>query len=103
MGWSTWVVYIVTGSLQGVLLGLAIFYWLAARKQGGGEGEAEGEQEDEEGDVDERTALLSNGHGGTPSKTLPTRDTQKSEGSRNRQLSMLYAATPPEHDSEGEQ
>nr|OQO28010.1 hypothetical protein B0A51_05368 [Rachicladosporium sp. CCFEE 5018] len=32
-GWSTWLVYIITGILQGTLLGLAISYWLARRKE----------------------------------------------------------------------
>lgn len=61
------------------------------------------EEEDEEDDVaeegaegraDERTALLSNG-----SKARPVRGTQKSDSSQ-RQLGMLYAATPPEQDSD---
>jgi hypothetical protein len=31
-GWSTWGVYMVTGCLQGTLLGMAIYFELQARK-----------------------------------------------------------------------
>lgn len=32
-GWSAWGVYIVTGCLQGVLLGMGIYFWLRDRKE----------------------------------------------------------------------
>ena len=100
-GWSTWLVYIVTGVLQAIVLGLAITYWLKDRKSGGNDMQStssahSSDEVDSEEDVGERTALLGNGH-----KSRPIHGTQRSNGSNsNRQLSMLYAATPPEHDSD---
>lgn len=32
-GWSAWGVYIVTGCLQGILLGMGIYFWLRDRKE----------------------------------------------------------------------
>ncbi|KAI9797145.1 MAG: hypothetical protein M1833_005660 [Piccolia ochrophora] len=32
-GWSTWVVFVITGALQGILLGMGIYYELVARKK----------------------------------------------------------------------
>ncbi|OJD34849.1 pq loop repeat protein [Diplodia corticola] len=32
-GWSAWGVYIVTGCLQGVLLGMGIYFWVRDRKE----------------------------------------------------------------------
>lgn len=116
-GWSTWLVYVVTGILQGVLLGLAISYHVARRN--GKRGELSGPSiADEEEDIDatdgaiedaiptERTRLLSagslaNGANGRPKpqRIRGSQGTQRSTAS-NRQLGMLYAATPPEHDSD---
>lgn len=102
-GWSTWLVYIVTGVLQAVVLGLAIVYYFRARREGR-EGSVHSSSaqssREEEGEASEQTALLGNGH-----KSRPIQGTQRSAGSgsardANRQLSMLYAATPPEHDSD---
>ncbi|KAK3709487.1 hypothetical protein LTR37_010860 [Vermiconidia calcicola] len=102
-GWSTWLVYVVTGILQGILLGMGITYFLAARARAkdGGARVDEGDEEDVEGpaNVDERAALLANGQ----NKTRPINGTHNSTQTgtaSQRQLSMLYAATPPEHDSE---
>ena len=50
-GWSTWLVYVVTGILQGVLLGLAISYYLARRKNKRAE-DASVSGEEEEQDID---------------------------------------------------
>lgn len=61
-GWSTWLVFVVTGVLQAVLLGLAIFYYVADRRRVREEVRAEVGAENE--DADERTALLGNGHAG---------------------------------------
>lgn len=106
VGWATWLVYIVTGTLQGILLGLAIMYFFAGRKAAAdrisvaSEDEDEGATAEEREQATERTALLSNGHS-APSKTLPVRgETQRTSSGQNRQLSMLYAATPPDQDSE---
>ena len=107
-GWSTWLVYVVTGILQGILLFLAVTYFLAARQQRLQEGQDINSdvEEDERAaaagataGADERTALLANGN---KTKTRDIHDTQRSERSdaNQRQLSMLYAATPPEHDSD---
>ncbi|KAK3716170.1 hypothetical protein LTR37_006615 [Vermiconidia calcicola] len=103
-GWSTWLVYIVTGILQGILLGMGITYFLAARARAKGgrmddDNVGDNEGEDVEGPaVDDRTTLLANGQ----NKTRPINGTHNStQGTASqRQLSMLYAATPPEHDSE---
>ncbi|KAK5707697.1 hypothetical protein LTR97_000235 [Elasticomyces elasticus] len=115
-GWSTWAVYIVTGFLQGILLVMAIIYYMQHRRA-----EKEGQRRvDENGylpgvddvdgaeDVDERTGLLS-GNGTVRRKSKPidsgrmSRNGNGNGDARNRQLSMLYAATPPEHDSDRSQ
>ena len=102
-GWSTWLVYLVTGSLQAILLGLAITYFFRARREARNLGDDEEDEHEVDTDAedddraDERTALLSNGNEG--SKARPVRGTQKSDSSQRR-LGMLYAATPPEHDSD---
>ncbi|EMC91881.1 hypothetical protein BAUCODRAFT_39026 [Baudoinia panamericana UAMH 10762] len=106
-GWSTWLVYVVTGLLQGVLLGLAVYFHVTnrkARKAHDDDGFFSATVDDVDGaavgaeDVDERTALLSNGRKGS-TKSRPITSTQRSDASQ-RQLGMLYAATPPEHDSD---
>lgn len=113
-GWSTWLVYVVTGILQGVLLGLAISYHLARRNSKHGELSATS-MPDEEEDIDgidgaieetlpnERSRLLSSGSLANgrpkPQRIRGSQGTQRSTAS-NRQLGMLYAATPPEHDSD---
>ena len=97
-GWSTWLVYVVTGILQAILLTLAITYFFAARRARQEQGSVVSDFEEEEHipveGADESTALLANGN-----KTRPVPGTQRSDASQ-RQLSMLYAATPPEHDSD---
>lgn len=113
-GWSTWLVYVVTGILQGVLLGLAISYYLARRKSKRAEdASVSGEEEDENIDAndgaaieslpDERTRLLSSASLGngrpSPQHIRGSVGTYRSNTS-NRQFGMLYAATPPEHDSD---
>lgn len=113
-GWSTWLVYVVTGILQGVLLGLAISYYLARRKNKRAEdASVSGEEEDENIDAtdgaaieslpDERTRLLSSASLGngrpSPRHIRGSVGTYRSNTS-NRQFGMLYAATPPEHDSD---
>ena len=104
-GWSTWLVYIVTGILQAVLLFLAISYFLAARRaeregipaDGGADEDVDGVEDRLREGVDERTALLGNGN-----KSRPVHGTQNRATSDEsaRRLGMLYAATPPEHDSD---
>lgn len=127
VGWSTWLVYCVTGTLQAVLLSLAVGYWLAERQATAEDPESEEvvgcddvdgtADEQQEGQADERTALLrpeSNGSSnGRPradssksrsksysvqSRPKPVEDPSRRASSR--QLGMLYAATPPEHDSD---
>jgi len=102
-GWSTWLVYIITGVLQGVLLGLAIHYYMVRTRA---EKEMEESRDASIHDVDdvdgteeaeERTALLGSNNG--TAKGRPINGTNRSNASQ-RQLSMLYAATPPEHDSD---
>lgn len=100
-GWSTWLVYIVTGVLQAIVLGLAITYYFRARRQRLDENSYQSSipsSRDGDSEPSEQTALLGNGH-----KNRPIHGTQRSSasgGNTNRQLSMLYAATPPEHDSD---
>ncbi|KAK3651530.1 hypothetical protein LTR56_005672 [Elasticomyces elasticus] len=121
-GWSTWAVYIVTGFLQGILLVMAIVYYVQHRQA-----EKENQRRlDENGyiagvddvdggaeDADERTGLLSR-NGTVRRKSKPTNNgriainggsgrMQRESNARDRQLSMLYAATPPEHDSDRSQ
>lgn len=104
-GWSTWLVYIVTGVLQSILLFLAITYLLADRRAAQ-EGMLDDRALDEHADgaedrlregVDERTALLANGN-----KNRPIHGTQGSAASDDsaRRLGMLYTATPPDQDSD---
>lgn len=100
-GWSTWLVYIVTGILQAVVLGLAITYYLRARRRGiqeADDSDSVQSSQEPEGEATEHTALLGSGHKG---RTINgTQRSNASGGNSNRQLSMLYAATPPEHDSD---
>jgi uncharacterized protein with PQ loop repeat len=116
-GWSTWLVYIITGLLQAILLSMGISYWMAHRKHPDGvylqsedEDEHYGAIDDVDGmagggaEADERTGLLSgNGHGqsGTvKSRPIPHNNSRHGTATSNRQLSMLYAATPPDQDSD---
>lgn len=98
-GWSTWLVYIVTGLLQAALLALAVKYWLEQRRAG--KLVLDSEEDEEDGDrtpdaaPDERTGLLE----GSGRKPINGSGTTRSRASE-RQLGMLYAATPPEHDSD---
>ncbi len=102
-GWSTWAVYVVTGILQAILLTLGVTYYLDKRKRGllATEDGTDEEVEEDGEVVDERSALLGNG-GGNGSVKRPIAGTQRSKGSE-RGLAMLYAATPPEHDSDRSQ
>ncbi|KAK4543554.1 hypothetical protein LTR36_005449 [Oleoguttula mirabilis] len=100
-GWSTWLVYCVSGVLQGALLGIAISYYIANKNAANkleGDGDSIRPVDDVDGgaDADERTALLRNGHS---VKGRPIAGTHRSNASQ-RQLGKLYAATPPEHDSD---
>ncbi|TKA83654.1 hypothetical protein B0A55_00443 [Friedmanniomyces simplex] len=113
-GWSTWAVYVVTGILQGNLLALAIIYYMRHRRMAKSFTDDDGDVftgvDDVDGataraeDADERTALL-NGRGngnssGTQRKSRPIANGTHTSNASQRQLSMLYAATPPEHDSD---
>lgn len=96
--------YVVTGILQAFLLSLAIVYFFRRRREEQERGEfsdVDGTTDDEEGaesPPSERTRLLVNGQ--RQSNSLPVKGTQQRNDSSQRQLSMLYAATPPEHDSD---
>lgn len=61
-GWSTWLVFVVTGTLQAFLLGLAIKYYFAAAANGSDVDGEESEDNNDANEVNERTALLTNGH-----------------------------------------
>ncbi|KAI7202217.1 hypothetical protein KC316_g1928 [Hortaea werneckii] len=141
-GWSTWLMFVVTGCLQGVLLCLAISYYLARRRLAKEVDDRDDypRLDDVDGtaepgaEVNEQTSLLSRqnqrgdhrasydtarnkkrasydtprskgraSYESTRSKTLPigsgSRDTHRSDASK-RHLSQLYAATPPEIDSD---
>lgn len=93
--------YIVTGILQAVVLGLAIKYYFqgknAEREEDEGTSSVQSSR-DADSEPNERTGLLGNGHKGRP--IHGTQRSSASGGNTNRQLSMLYAATPPEHDSD---
>ena len=103
-GWSTWLVYIVTGILQGILLGLAITYWFQRRRAGKLVLDSSEEEEENEQDLtpdalsNERTGLLG-AESGRKGSSRPVVGTGRSHGSERR-LGMLYAATPPEQDSD---
>lgn len=97
--------YIVTGVLQSILLFLAITYLLADRRagqeaildDGALDGDVDGAEDRLREGVDERTALLANGN-----KNRPVRGIQRSAASDEsaRRLGVLYAATPPDQDSD---
>lgn len=105
-GWATWLVYIITGILQGVLLGLAITYWVAKRRKDRAYDDAassivtEDWQDDHTEEVgeeaSENTALLSNG--GKGSKSRPVKAVDKRSASQ-RALDVLYKASPRSIDS----
>ena len=66
-GWSTWFIYVVTGILQGIVLGLGIFFELRNRKrrkedESGGSlsGEDDAAREEEASAPSEATPLLGN-------------------------------------------
>jgi uncharacterized protein with PQ loop repeat len=101
-GWSTWLVYLVTGVLQAILFGLAVKYYFEAKATSSVEDHEEDMQPDSENEqVDERTALL---NGSQRSKRRPIQDTPAgARQSSGRTLDMLYAATPPENDSDRSQ
>nr|OQO23139.1 hypothetical protein B0A51_10097 [Rachicladosporium sp. CCFEE 5018] len=94
-GWSTWLVYIITGLLQGTLLGLAISYWLArhrADKDRANDLYDSDESPDavdgaaEEHQASERTALLGSRRG--TAKSIQ-KGSQRSRQSSNGRLGML--------------
>lgn len=101
-GWSTWLVFIITGVLQGALFALGVYFQLEQRRNAkpGEDGDDEGIP-DVEGDANgslptEQTALLA---GGTKVRGMQEPEAQ----STNRQFNMLYSATPPDEDSDTEQ
>ena len=113
-GWSTWLMFVVTGLLQGVLLALATSYYVAGRRAGkGAQTESIHHAGDVDGavdaadptDTDERSRLVSGRHAGrgygsqSLAKGRPISGTQRSNAS-TRQLGQLYAATPPDLDSD---
>lgn len=67
-GWSAWGLYLVTGTLQGGLLAMAVWFEFVRGKGGGkgngyaGHGDAEGQGRDNGNGVgnDERAGLLAN-------------------------------------------
>jgi hypothetical protein len=93
-GWSTWGVFLVTGCLQGCLLGMGIWFEIKARREQGDEGgeatanarcvvgyisnQRDGAETDDEGGAvvenprSERTPLLRNGSR-KPSRTASSR------------------------------
>lgn len=103
------MVYVVTGILQAILLSLAVKYYLDARRKGKQETAEQDDEisDDEEEPATERTALIGNGNDSArrqqdeqrKSRPIQGTGTQRSQGS-GRGLDMLYAATPPEHDSD---
>lgn len=107
-GWSTWLVYIITGLLQGVLLGLAIHYYIRRTREGKAETSEDTESIRAVDDVDgtgaaeatERTRLLDDGNSNGTRKSRPINGGTHRSNASQRQLGMLYAATPPEHDSD---
>lgn len=87
-GWSSWLVYCVTGCFQGCLLVMAIHFSRQERKE-----EVEIEEDGSEPGESER--LLAPPKRSTRQKI----NGQKSYGSTRSHLSMLYSATPPTNDS----
>lgn len=84
-GWSSWLVYCVTGVFQGCLLGMAIHFW---RQEKSKKFEMEGEESEEA--PSERDPLL------PPPRHSSRRTITNS--SKN-PIGMLYSATPPEEGS----
>ncbi|KAH9807835.1 hypothetical protein Tdes44962_MAKER06351 [Teratosphaeria destructans] len=130
-GWSTWLVFIITGCLQSALLAMAISYHFQGKRKSHyidytdeeasfpGVDDVDGARtavrhsrnsaigsrvsnrgirtlSGPDAEVNERSALLRNGDGSV--KIRPARAVPR--GTSNRQLSMLYAATPPDQDSD---
>ncbi|KAK0641751.1 hypothetical protein B0T16DRAFT_335775 [Cercophora newfieldiana] len=69
-GWSSWGIFVLTASMQGILLYMAIYYEMAARKHGGkplhpngvNNGTVASETLDEEQQENEAAPLLRNGN-----------------------------------------
>lgn len=93
--------------LQAILLSLAITYLLEARRKARHEDDVDGTLSDpsiaDEDLPDERTALLANGSQdqGKKRPIQGAHDGSRQESQRG--LDLLYAATPPEHDSDRSQ
>ena len=57
-GWSTWIVYIVLAILQGVLLGMAIWFRIRDRREN--KNSEEEEEEDDEESIEDEQATTNN-------------------------------------------
>ena len=104
-GWSTWLVYCVTGLLQGCLLALAVKFWYEDRKARQAE-EEWNEHGGRRSIYDERTPLISSNvvDQGRPPNSSTLRTINGT--SKKHPIDLLYSATPPDQrslpsDSEG--
>lgn len=97
-GWSSWLVYCVTGLLQGCLLAMAIQFWLRDRKVEL-EIQRANEQNRDRHIPSERDPLLHPGRGSQrrppDSSTLRTIN----GAAKRHPIDVLYSATPPDDSS----
>lgn len=102
-GWSTWLVYIITGLLQGALFGMGVYFQLEQRRDLLKSTDA---AETDEGVTDVEGALANGGRATERTALLAgsqDRESQQTDPpSTNRQFNMLYSATPPDEDSDTE-
>ncbi|PNS14700.1 hypothetical protein CAC42_1722 [Sphaceloma murrayae] len=102
-GWSSWLVYCVTGVFQGCLLAMAIRFWIRDKRLERYEDRIL-EEERTRNEPNERDPLLatrrmSTGRS-TGSSTLRTTNGDKTrDGRSNGPLDTLYQPTPPEYNS----
>ncbi|GAB7343235.1 hypothetical protein MBLNU457_1294t1 [Dothideomycetes sp. NU457] len=91
-GWSSWLVYCVTGVCQACLLVMAITFWARDRKRER-EGIAAGDPSYDR--PTERDALLAR----SPRRAVNSSTLRTLNGTKRDPIGILYSATPPEESS----
>jgi len=91
-GWSSWLVYCVTGVCQACLLGMAVAFWARDRKRER-EGIAAGDPSYDR--PTERDALLAR----SPRRAINSSTLRTINGNKRDPIGILYSATPPEESS----
>ena len=94
-GWSSWMVYCVTGVFQGCLLGMAISFWLRDRRAA----VAIPERAHDEEQTQSETDPLLPPPVGSMRRPINSSTLRTLTGNKKNPIGLLYSATPPEHSS----